>query len=44
MTAWFNWTISDIIGALTFGESFGCLENQRMHPWIGAETLRVSLE
>jgi cytochrome P450 len=36
MTAWFNWATFDIIGALTFGESFGCLENQRMHPWIEA--------
>ncbi|KAF1990518.1 cytochrome P450 [Aulographum hederae CBS 113979] len=36
MTAWFNWTSFDVIGHLTFGESFGCLEHQRMHPWIEA--------
>jgi averantin hydroxylase len=34
VTMWFNWTTFDIIGALVFGQSFGCLENQRMHPWI----------
>ena len=36
MTAWFNWTTFDIIGALTFGESFDCLQTERMHPWIAA--------
>jgi hypothetical protein len=24
----------DIIGALTFGESFGCLEQSEFHPWV----------
>lgn len=36
IVAWFNWTTFDIIGALTFGEDFGCLKQQRMHPWIVA--------
>lgn len=36
IVAWFNWTTFDIIGALTFGEDFGCLKQQRMHPWIAA--------
>ncbi|KXX74697.1 putative sterigmatocystin biosynthesis P450 monooxygenase stcF [Madurella mycetomatis] len=31
---WFNFTAFDIIGDLTFGEPFGCLEESRMHPWI----------
>jgi cytochrome P450 len=36
MATWFIWTTFDIIGTLTFGESFGCLEYQRTHPWITA--------
>jgi len=31
---WFNYTAFDIIGDLTFGEPFGCLEESRIHPWI----------
>ena len=31
---WFNWTTFDLIGDLAFGESFACLENAEMHPWI----------
>ncbi|KAK3349747.1 isotrichodermin C-15 hydroxylase [Lasiosphaeria hispida] len=34
LVAWFNFTAFDIIGDLTFGEPFGCLENSQMHPWI----------
>ena len=33
---WFNWTTFDLIGDLAFGESFGCLENAKMHPWIAS--------
>ena len=36
MIAWYNWTTFDIIGALTFGESFDCLKEERMHPWAAA--------
>lgn len=36
MVQWFNWTTFDVIGKLAFGESFGCLQNQSMHPWIEA--------
>lgn len=36
MVSWFNWTTFDLIGDLAFGESFGCLENVRMHPWVKA--------
>jgi hypothetical protein len=31
---WYNFTTFDIIGDLTFGEPFGCLENSKMH--VGA--------
>jgi cytochrome P450 len=31
---WFNYTTFDIIGSLTFGEPFGCLQEARYHPWI----------
>ena len=35
MVEWFNWTTFDLIGDLSFGESFGCLEKRRGHEWIG---------
>lgn len=31
---WSNFVVFDIIGDLTFGEPFGCLEESKMHPWI----------
>lgn len=31
---WFNYTTFDIIGQLTWGSSFGCLQEQRYHTWI----------
>lgn len=34
MAKWFNYATFDIIGDLTFGESFGCLENSAYHPWV----------
>lgn len=34
MVAWFNWTTFDIIGDLTFDQSFDCLRNQAYHEWI----------
>lgn len=34
MTKWYNYTTFDIIGDLTFGESFGCLESSTYHPWV----------
>jgi cytochrome P450 len=34
MLQWFMWTTFDIVGDLAFGESFGCLESQRGHPWV----------
>lgn len=33
---YYNWTTFDAIGDLVFGESFGCLEANRQHPWIEA--------
>lgn len=34
MCAWYNWITFDIIGDLTFGEPFGCLDNSDYHPWV----------
>ncbi|KAK2035890.1 cytochrome P450 [Colletotrichum somersetense] len=34
MVAWYNFTTFDIIGDLSFGESFGCLADSDYHPWI----------
>ncbi|KAK3358480.1 cytochrome P450 ClCP1 [Lasiosphaeria ovina] len=34
MVPWYNWTTFDIIGDLVFAESFGCLEEQRYHPFV----------
>ncbi|KAK0701923.1 cytochrome P450 [Lasiosphaeria miniovina] len=31
---WFNFTTFDIFGDLGFGESFDCLQDSRLHPWI----------
>ncbi|KAH7066123.1 cytochrome P450 [Paraphoma chrysanthemicola] len=31
---YFNFATFDIIGELTFGESFECLDKSQMHPWI----------
>ncbi|KAG9231681.1 cytochrome P450 [Amylocarpus encephaloides] len=34
LTEWYEWTTFDIIGDLSFGESFGCLKNHKSHPWV----------
>ncbi|KAM5353465.1 hypothetical protein ACJ41O_000115 [Fusarium nematophilum] len=34
LVAWYNYATFDIIGELSFGESFGCLENSDYHPWV----------
>ncbi|EQL30929.1 cytochrome P450, family 3, subfamily A [Blastomyces dermatitidis ATCC 26199] len=34
LTQWYNYATFDIIGDLTFGESFGCLENAYFHPFV----------
>ncbi|EUC42257.1 hypothetical protein COCMIDRAFT_39642 [Bipolaris oryzae ATCC 44560] len=31
---WYSFATFDIIGDLAFGESFGCLENNDLHPWV----------
>jgi len=36
MTAWYNWSTFDVIGELTFGDSFQCLESASYNPWIAA--------
>jgi cytochrome P450 len=32
--AWLNFTTFDITGDLMFGESFDCLKDSQLHPWI----------
>ncbi|KAH7148170.1 cytochrome P450 ClCP1 [Dactylonectria macrodidyma] len=34
MHGWLNWTTFDLMGSLSFGEDFGCLNNQQFHPWV----------
>ncbi|RFU33682.1 hypothetical protein B7463_g2669, partial [Scytalidium lignicola] len=34
MVKWYNYTTFDIIGDLSFGEPFGCLETSTYHPWV----------
>ncbi|EER41050.1 trichothecene C-15 hydroxylase [Histoplasma capsulatum H143] len=34
LTQWYNYATFDVIGDLTFGESFGCLENAYFHPFV----------
>ncbi|RSM03265.1 hypothetical protein CDV31_010541 [Fusarium ambrosium] len=34
LTSWYNFTSFDIIGDLTFGESFGCLDKAEYNPWV----------
>lgn len=34
MTRWYEWATFDNIGNLAFGESFGCLQNSKSHPWV----------
>ncbi|EHK22060.1 uncharacterized protein TRIVIDRAFT_222494 [Trichoderma virens Gv29-8] len=34
MVRWFNYTTFDIIGDLSFGEPFGCLQSSTYDPWV----------
>jgi cytochrome P450 len=34
MVKWYNYTTFDIIGDLSFGEPFGCLQGSTYHPWV----------
>ncbi|KAM0204704.1 hypothetical protein ACHAQI_009878 [Fusarium lateritium] len=34
LVAWFNFATFDLIGHLTLGQSFGCLESGKYHPWV----------
>ncbi|KAK2047235.1 cytochrome P450 [Colletotrichum somersetense] len=36
MVKWYNYTTFDIIGDLSFGEPFGCLESSDYHPWVSS--------
>ncbi|KAM0145507.1 hypothetical protein ACHAPG_011587 [Botrytis cinerea] len=43
MVMWYNLTTFDLIGDLTFGQSFGGLENSRYHFWVSTifDSVRV---
>ncbi|KAL9625242.1 MAG: hypothetical protein Q9160_000644 [Pyrenula sp. 1 TL-2023] len=34
LVRWFSFAVFDIVGDLSFGKSFGCLESGRLHTWI----------
>ncbi|KUJ21564.1 putative cytochrome P450 monooxygenase [Mollisia scopiformis] len=34
ITAWLNYVTFDIIGDLTFGDNFQCLDSGNLHPWV----------
>ena len=34
IVSWYNYTSFDIIGDLTLGESFNCLKESALHPWV----------
>ncbi|KAE8825616.1 hypothetical protein PTNB73_08613 [Pyrenophora teres f. teres] len=34
MLQWFTFCTFDLIGDLSFGEPFGCMENCMLHPWL----------
>ncbi|OGM51127.1 sterigmatocystin biosynthesis P450 monooxygenase stcL, partial [Aspergillus bombycis] len=34
LKSWFNFTTFDIIGDLMFAETFNCLKDSQLHPWI----------
>lgn len=36
MVSWYNFTTFDIIGDLTLGEAFGCLDENEYHPWVSS--------
>ena len=31
---WYNWTTFDVVGDLSFGESFDCLKDEQYHFWV----------
>ncbi|KAK7947706.1 cytochrome P450 [Apiospora aurea] len=34
VTQWHNWATLDLVGDLSFGEPFACLEQGQYHPWV----------
>jgi cytochrome P450 len=40
---WFNFTLFDIIGDLSFGESFGCLDKCEFEPWMDQMAASIKL-
>ncbi|KAK2048187.1 cytochrome P450 [Colletotrichum somersetense] len=45
LVLWYNYCTFDIIGDLAFGESFGCLEDEKLHPWVRTifQTVRIGV-
>ena len=43
MFEWFSYCTFDIIGDLSFGESFGCLDDSMMRTWLGMVFASVKL-
>ncbi|KAI2632218.1 cytochrome P450 [Hypoxylon sp. NC1633] len=41
MRSWFNFATFDIIGNLSLGSDFGCLDKSRYHPWVTAIILSL---
>lgn len=40
---WLSYCTFDIIGDLTFGESFGCLSKSQLHPWLVSAFANIKL-
>ena len=34
LNEWMDWTTFDLMGDLTFGETFGCLQQVKYHSWV----------
>ncbi len=43
LTHWYNWTTFDVIGDLSFGESFNCLRDTMYHPWVAMLRSSITL-
>ena len=43
LTSWYTWTTFDIIGDLSMGQGFGCLDSSDYHPWVSliSKSLRI---
>jgi cytochrome P450 len=43
MVKWYNFMTFDVIGDLVYGSTFGCLENEEYHPWLGVVLQNIRL-